>query len=155
MSTYTAEIIWTLPAGQDFASNKYSRVHEWKFDGGVSVPASASPSVVPLPMSSAEAVDPEEALVASLSSCHMLWFLSIARKKGFVVSSYSDSAQGSMGKTSSGKIAMLKVDLFPRVQFSGDKLPSQQDIESIHHEAHDSCYIANSVTAEVVCNSRV
>ena len=153
MPTYTAEIIWALADGQEFLANKYSRSHEWKFDGGVSVPASSSPLAVPLPMSNPKAVDPEEALVASLASCHMLWFLSIARKNGFTVGNYTDSAKGTMGTNSIGKIAMLKVELFPRILFTGDTRPSQADIESMHHEAHESCYIANSVTAEIVCNS--
>ena len=110
------------------------------------------PLAVPVPLSNPNAVDPEEALVASLASCHMLWFLSIARKNGFVVSSYSDSAKGMMGKNAAGKIAMLKVELSPRTVFTGDKRPSHADIESMHHDAHESCYIANSVTAEIVCN---
>lgn len=152
MATYTAEIIWALADGQEFLANRYSRSHEWKFDGGINVPASSSPLVVPEPMSDPHAVDPEEALVASLASCHMLWFLSIAATKGFTISSYSDSATGSMGKNSIGKIAMLKVELSPRTLFTGATRPSRADIESMHHEAHESCYIANSVTAEIVCN---
>jgi organic hydroperoxide reductase OsmC/OhrA len=149
---HTADIVWSLADGEEFLGNKYSRSHEWKFDGGVTVPASASPLVVPEPMSNPHAVDPEEALVASLASCHMLWFLSIARKNGFAVSSYSDSAKGMMGANSAGRIAMLRVELSPRTLFTGDNQPSREQIESMHHEAHESCFVANSVTTEVVCN---
>jgi organic hydroperoxide reductase OsmC/OhrA len=112
--------------------------------------ASASPSVVPLPYSAAEAVDPEEALVASTSSCHMLWFLSIASKRGFVVESYVDEAFGVMEKNPEGKLAISRITLRPRIQFSGEKLPSAAELQSLHHSAHEKCFIANSLKSEVV-----
>jgi organic hydroperoxide reductase OsmC/OhrA len=150
MATYTAEISWHRN-GEEFLGNRYSRRHVMRFDGGAEVAGSSSPQVVPLPMSDASAVDPEEAFVASLSSCHMLWFLSIAAKHKFCVDSYVDAASGVMAKNSDGKIAMTVVTLRPEVVFSGDKLPTRTDIDALHHEAHESCYIASSVKTEVRC----
>jgi organic hydroperoxide reductase OsmC/OhrA len=121
------------------------------FDGGVEVPASSSPHVVPVPLSLAAAVDPEEAFVASVSSCHMLWFLSIAAKRGWVVDSYRDDAVGIMGRNPNGKIVVATVRLRPRVSFSGAKVPTREELTTVHHEAHDACYIANSITTEVRC----
>lgn len=151
MAIYTATIHWQLESNQNFTDNRYSRAHTWIFDGGAIVPASSSPTVVPVPMSSTDAVDPEEAFVASLSSCHMLWFLAIATKRGFSVEEYKDEARGMMGKNPAGKMAMTRVDLAPLATFSGDKQPTIEEIEAMHHSAHDNCYIANSVTADVVC----
>jgi organic hydroperoxide reductase OsmC/OhrA len=150
MATYTAEISWQRN-GQDFLSNRYSRRHVMRFDGGAEVAGSSSPHVVPLPMSDASAVDPEEAFVAALSSCHMLWFLSLAAKHHFCVDSYLDAASGVMAKNTEGKIAMTVVTLRPDVAFSGDKLPTRADIDALHHEAHESCYIASSVKTDVRC----
>jgi organic hydroperoxide reductase OsmC/OhrA len=152
MSTYTATVNWTRPAGAPFKDNKYSRAHEWRFDGGAVVPASSSPQVVPLPLSNANAVDPEEAFVASLSSCHMLFFLFYAAKAGFVIDRYNDEAIGEMGKNAKGVMAMLKVRLRPQIAWV-DKTPSAAELDDLHHKAHESCYIANSVTAEVVIES--
>lgn len=149
-SEYFAKIIWSSD-GTDFKTGKYSREHTWSFDGGVEVRASSSPHVVPLPFSVENAVDPEEAFVASLSSCHMLWFLSIAAKNGFSVKSYSDEASGIMGKNSEGKIAMLSVTLNPKVEFTGSNIPSSEVIESMHEIAHSECFIASSVKTEVLC----
>ena len=150
MATYTAEISWQRN-GEDFLGNRYSRRHEMRFDGGAVVAGSSSPHVVPLPMSDASAVDPEEAFVASLSSCHMLWFLSIAAKHKFCVDSYDDAASGVMAKNAEGKMAMTLVTLRPDVTFSGDKLPTRADIDALHHAAHEACYIASSVKTEVRC----
>jgi len=150
MALYTAEVLW-FRDGQDFLGNKYSRRHTLRFDGGAEIVGSSSPHVVPLPMSDATAVDPEEAFVASLSSCHMLWFLSIASKRKFCVDRYFDPAVGVMGKNANGKIAMLKVTLKPEVIFSGERLPSRIEIDQMHHEAHEECFIANSVKTEVLC----
>ncbi len=147
---YTATIVWERN-GAVFTDNRYSRGHRWMFDGGVEVPASASPHSVPLPLSIAAAVDPEEAFVASLSSCHMLWFLSMAAKKGFVVEDYRDDAIGTMGKNSNGKTVVEKVILRPRVAFGGAKQPTSVELTALHHEAHETCYIANSVTTVVTC----
>ncbi|MFC4157915.1 OsmC family protein [Chitinimonas lacunae] len=149
-SLHTAEILWQR-GEQDFLDNRYSRRHLWRFDGGSEVIASSSPSVVPLPMSEAAAVDPEEAFVASLASCHMLWFLSIAARQGFRVESYRDAASGKMGKNAAGRLFVATVTLAPEVRFSGPRLPSWALVEQMHHQAHESCFIANSVHTEVRC----
>ena len=150
MVQYTAEVLWHR-GEQDFISNRYNRRHLLRFDGGIEVAGSASPHVVPLPMSDASAIDPEEAFVASLASCHMLWFLSIAAKYKFCVDRYFDSAVGMMGKNTEGKMAMLTVTLKPEVQFSGENIPTLEQINHMHHEAHEECFIANSVKTEVRC----
>ncbi|MFZ5841601.1 MAG: OsmC family protein [Pseudomonadota bacterium] len=149
MAQYSAEIIWQR-GEQAFLDNRYSRNHLMRFDGGVELPGSASPHVVPLPYSDAAAVDPEELFVAALSSCHMLWFLSIAAKQGFRVDRYHDNAAGVMTKNGDGKLAMTTVTLRPQVQFSGDKTPSRAELEALHHQAHEECFIANSVRSAVV-----
>lgn len=150
MSQYQTVVVWTRD-GAAFTDSRYSRGHRWLFDGGVEVPASSSPHVVPLPLSVAAAVDPEEAFVASLSSCHMLVFLSIAAKRGFVVDSYRDEAIGVLERNPSGKLAMTTVILRPVVQFTGDKRPSTDELLEIHHESHEGCFIASSVTTDVRC----
>jgi organic hydroperoxide reductase OsmC/OhrA len=150
MSAYTVTVAWHRGAAK-FTDDKYSRAHTWAFDGGVEVPASSSPAVVALPWSQAQAVDPEEAFVASLSSCHMLWFLSIAARRGFCVDSYVDAAVGLMGRNPAGKLAMTVVTLRPKVVFAGDRIPTDEEIGAMHHKAHAECYIANSVTTEVRC----
>jgi organic hydroperoxide reductase OsmC/OhrA len=149
MSTYTATIRWTRDPSTDFSRGQYSRAHEWAFDGGVTVLASPSPHVVPQPWSDTGAVDPEEAFVASLASCHMLFFVDLARRAGFVVDSYVDEAEGVLGKRDDGKMWMSRVIMHPRAEFSGDKRPSEAEIADLHHRAHDQCFIANSVTTEV------
>ena len=150
MSTYTAEVLWLRNDG-DFLGNRYSRRHLLRFDGGLEVPGSSSPHVVPLPMSDASALDPEEAFVSSLSSCHMLWFLSIAAKRKFSVDRYFDAATGVMEKNTAGKLAMTVVTLRPDVTFSGERLPTREELDQLHHEAHEACFIANSVKTEVRC----
>lgn len=149
MHTYEATVTWNR-GEQPFTDNRYCRGHTWSFDGGAEVPASSSPLVVPLPMSVAANVDPEEAFVASVSSCHMLFFLSIAARSGFCIDSYVDRAFGVMEKNSDGKMAMTRVTLRPDVAFSGDRRPSDDDIARIHHESHEQCFIANSIRSEVV-----
>jgi organic hydroperoxide reductase OsmC/OhrA len=149
MSTYTATIRWSRNGAEGFAKGEYSRAHTWEFDGGLTVPASPSPHIVPQPWSDRSAVDPEEAFVASLSSCHMLFFVDLARRAGFVVDSYVDEAEGELGKLPDGRMAMTQVTLRPRVTFSGDKRPDDAAIADLHHRAHDACFIANSVTTEV------
>ncbi len=136
---------------QPFIDNRYSRGHTWKFDGGVSVPASSSPHTVRVPFSLENAVDPEEAFVASLSSCHMLWFLSIAAKKGFCVDRYIDQATGVLEKNSEQRLAMTKVTLYPRVVFSGSPALTRDEIQAMHEQAHEECFIATSVKTEVRC----
>jgi organic hydroperoxide reductase OsmC/OhrA len=152
MSTYTAVIRWSR-GPQPFTDNRYSRAHTWSFDGGVTVPASSSPSVVPPPMSDASAVDPEEAFIASLSSCHMLWFLSIAAKRGYTVDAYTDAASGVMAKNAAGKLAMTQVTLSPLAEFSGAK-PDRPTLDALHHAAHEACFLASSVRTEIVITPR-
>jgi len=149
VSSYTATIRWTRDPSTDFTRGQYSRGHTWEFDGGVTVPASPSPHIVPAPWSDPNGVDPEEAFVASLSSCHMLFFVDYARRGGWVVDSYVDDAEGTLEKRSDGKMWMSRVSLRPQVQFSGDKQPTAAEIEHLHHRAHEDCFIANSVTTEV------
>ena len=150
---YTSKILWERNDAV-FSDNRYSRKHVWQFDGGVEVPASSSPQVVRLPMSEAAAVDPEEAFVASLSSCHMLWFLDIAARAGFIIDLYVDDAIGTLAKNIDGKFAMTVVTLKPHVIFSGDKRPSHEDIQRMHHKAHEECFIATSVKSEVRCEPK-
>ena len=149
MHRYEAKISWSRN-GATFIDNRYSRGHEWSFDGGITVPASSSPAVVRPPLSVAEAVDPEEALVAAASSCHMLSFLYVAAKQGFVVDSYADEAFGVMEKNEKGKLAITRITLRPRIQFTEQKLPLPAELKSLHHAAHEECYIANSLKCEVV-----
>lgn len=146
---YTATVSWKRGSEEAFTDIKFSRAHQWSFDGGVTVPASSSPLSVRVPFSRTDAVDPEEALVASLSSCHMLTFLYLAAKQGFVVDSYDDAAVGSMTKNDRGKLFVSKVTLRPRIAFSGAKQPSDAELSQLHHRAHEECYIANSVLTEV------
>ena len=148
MSTYTATIRWTLAASDEFGKGRYARAHSWTFDGGAVVPASSSPQVVPLPFSDAAGVDPEEAFVASLSSCHMLFFLDFARRAGLVVEGYEDVAEGVMAKRDDGRMAMTLVTLRPRVTWGGEA-PDAGALAALHHKAHEACFIANSVTCEV------
>lgn len=152
MSEYTATIVWQRN-GATFTDNRYSRAHQWKFDGGAVVPGSSSPHVVRVPLSDASAVDPEEAFVASLSSCHMLFFLSLAAARGFVIDTYEDQAVGTMAKNQEGKVAMTVVTLRPRATFAG-KQPTPEELDALHHKAHEECFIASSVKSEVRCEIR-
>ena len=150
MSTYSATIAWQR-GQQAFSDHRYSRRHDWQFDGGVVVPASSSPQVVPLPMSDASAVDPEEAFVASLSSCHLLWFLDIAARAGWVVDDYCDEASGLLARNGAGQLAMTQVTLRPQVRFAGERQPDEAEVRRLHHAAHEACFIANSVKSDVRC----
>ncbi|AYF21905.1 OsmC family protein [Vibrio parahaemolyticus] len=152
MSKHTALIAWQRQANEIFSDNQYSRAHTWRFDGGLLVPASPSPYVVPLPLSVEENVDPEEAFVAALSSCHMLVFLSIAAKRRYVIDSYVDAAEGALTVGENVKEWVSRVVLNPKVVFSGDKQPSYEQLEKMHHMAHENCFIANSVKTEIVTN---
>ena len=147
MKEHEAVVTWERQ-GAAFVDHRYSRAHRWAFDGGVEVPASASPHVVPAPHSVAAAVDPEEAFVAALASCHMLWFLSIAARDGWVVERYRDAARGSMGRNAEGRVAMLEVILDPQIEFSG-AAPDAGALAGLHHRAHEECYLANSVRTVV------
>lgn len=153
MSEHNAVVRWER--GTDaFAGYKYSREHAWHFDEGVVVPASAAPSAVRAPWSVEAAVDPEEALVAALSSCHMLWFLAGAAKAGYIVDRYEDPAVGTMAKNAEGQVAVTLVTLRPRVAFDG-KVPSKEEHAALHREAHEFCNIANSVKSEVRCEPEI
>jgi len=148
MSTYTATIRWIRTGDGDFTKGQYSRAHQWAFDGGALVPASASPHIVPAPWSNEAGVDPEEAFIASLASCHMLFFVDFARRAGFVLDDYIDEAEGVLEQRADGKLAMTRVTLHPRLTWNGDA-PDAAAIADLHHRAHEACFIANSVTTEV------
>jgi organic hydroperoxide reductase OsmC/OhrA len=150
MGSYRATIDWASDGA--FAAGSYSRAHRWLFDGGAVVPGSASPQIVPPPMSDAAAVDPEEALIASAASCHMLWFLSLAQEAGFDVASYRDEAKGTMGRDAEGRIAMTRIDLSPKIAFTG-RQPSAEELDELHHSAHAKCFIANSLRTKIVVGS--
>ena len=145
---YHATVAWRREPDADFARGRYSRAHTWRFDGGVEVNAAASPHVVPKAFTPEDAVDPEEAFVASLSSCHMLTFLDLARRAGFIVDSYEDAAEGEMVKNAAGRLWVSRVTLRPRITYAG-KEPAADELGRLHHDAHDLCFIANSVTTDV------
>jgi organic hydroperoxide reductase OsmC/OhrA len=149
MSQYTATVVWTRAPDAPFKDNKYSRAHEWRFDGGAVVKGSSAPSSVRVPLSDPTAVDPEEALVAAVSSCHMLFFLSYAASAGFVIDRYEDDAVGEMGKNAKGKTAIVKVTLRPKITWVGEA-PAAEQLHQLHHRSHVGCYIANSISADVV-----
>jgi len=150
MSRYTAQVLWQRD-GADFTGNRYSRRHRLRFDGGADVPGSASPHVVPQPLSDPAGVDPEEAFVASLASCHMLWFLALAARRGWTVERYTDNAEGVLARNAAGRMAMTQVTLRPHTEFSGDRRPTREELDALHHCAHEECFIANSVTTDVRC----
>jgi organic hydroperoxide reductase OsmC/OhrA len=152
MSEYTATVLWQR-AGAVFTDNRYARAHSWAFDGGLTVPAAASPHIVASSFTTEAAVDPEEAFVASLSSCHMLWFLSIAASQGLVVERYEDRAVGVLGRNADGRMAMVQVTLRPAVAFAGTA-PSAAELEALHARAHEECFIANSVRTKLRVESR-
>jgi len=154
MSEHKATVRWALPAGADFVKGRYSREHTWTFDGGVTVPASPSPGVVPAPYSNPAAVDPEEAYVASISSCHMLTYLHVASRQGFLIERYEDEAVGVMRKNERGAIWVSAVTLSPRIVYGGDRRPSAEDEARLHHLAHEQCFIANSVKTEITVKAR-
>lgn len=150
MSKHTALVRWQRQESEAFSDNQYCRAHTWEFDGGLCVPASPSPHIVPLPLSVQENVDPEEAFIAALSSCHMLVFLSIAAKRRYVIDSYIDEAVGELTVGESGKEWVSKVVLRPKIAFVGEKQPTRKQLEKMHHMAHENCFIANSVKTDVV-----
>jgi len=153
MSLHTAEVHWERHDAV-FTDKRYSRAHRWSFDGGVVVPASSSPHAVPLPYSEPANVDPEEAYVAALSSCHMLTFLWLASRQGFVVDSYTDAAEGTMAVNDAGKEAVTRVTLRPRIVFSGTRQPTEAELDALHHQAHEECYLANSVKTAIEVRAR-
>ena len=151
MSHYSANLTWQRQASEPFVDNRYSRKHLLKFVGGVELAGSSSPHVVPLPMSDASAVDPEEMFVAALASCHMLWFLGLAAGRGYCVDRYSDHAVGEMARNAEKQLVMAVVTLRPQVAFSGAKQPDAPELVALHHQAHAACYLANSVKTDVRC----
>jgi organic hydroperoxide reductase OsmC/OhrA len=146
---YTADLSWQRADSETFTDQRYSRRHELRFDGGAVLPASSAVSSVPLPWSDPAAVDPEEMLVASIASCHMLWFLSLAAKAGHVVDRYRDAAEGVMTKNDAGKLWVSLVTLRPQVTFAEGRGPTAEALDALHHRAHEECFIANSVRTEV------
>lgn len=154
MITHTAEVLWSR-SNQIFVDHRYSRKHLLRFDGGIEVAGSSSPHIVPLPYSASDAVDPEEAFIAALASCHMLWFLSLAAGQGLVVDSYHDRAEGVMAQNQEGHLMISVVTLRPEVKFSGAKQPDSDEFRNLHHQAHTRCFIAHSVKTEVRCTPRL
>ncbi len=149
MSTYTAKIVWKSDSPETFTKNRYTRGHTWEFDGGIIIPASSSPQVVPR-FSVEAAVDPEEALVASVSSCHMLTFLYLAARAGFNIAAYTDNAVGEMATLEDGRQWLSKITLDPQIKWLGDTIPTADELAALHHDAHEMCYIANSIKSEIV-----
>jgi len=148
VSVYSATVVWERRE-EMFVDRRYCRAHLWQFDGGAEIPASASPRVVPVPLSVEAYVDPEEAFVAAIASCHMLFFLDLCAQRGYVVDSYEDQAIGRLEMNEDEKPAMTEVMLRPRVAFSGDSRPTAQQLDQLHHQAHELCFIANSVRTRV------
>ena len=146
---HTAKILWKKQKQEKFIDGKYSRVHIWSFDEGIEIVASSSPKVISLPMSDASTIDPEEAFLASVSSCHMLFFLSIAASQNYCVEVYKDNVIGTMGQNKKGNIAINHIVLNPEVVFSNSKIPSLDQIEKMHQMAHSKCYLANSIIAKI------
>lgn len=149
MSSYKTEISWSRADDEKFTDRKYSRIHNWQFEGGLSLPASPSHHIVPLPYSNPDYIDPEVAFVASISSCHMLFFLDLCSRQKLIVDKYNDHAEGTLEKDDNGNMSITVVILKPETIFSGAKIPSRSEIEKIHHEAHKLCFIANSVKTKI------
>jgi organic hydroperoxide reductase OsmC/OhrA len=148
MSQHTVRLEWKLDTG-NFLARQYSREHTWTFDGGLTVPASSSPSVVRVPYSNPAYVDPEEAFIAAIASCHMLWYLSLAAERGFVIERYADQATGVLSRDTNGKEWISAVTLAPEVTYGGEKRPTAEEEDALHHAAHEACFIANSVRTEI------
>lgn len=155
MSTHQAKITWQRKTDTSFTGQNYSRKHQWVFNKGLTVPAAASAEVVPEQLTDEHALDPEEAFVASLASCHMLWFLSLAADEGYVIDHYSDEAKGQMKKNKEGKLAITNVTLHPTVRFQEKDKPNQKTFNDLHHRAHERCYIAHSVKTEISINANM
>lgn len=149
---YHAKILWTLSGG-NFIENKYSRKHSWHFDNGLELSASASPQIVPEKYTDPSVIDPEEAFVASITSCHMLWFLSLAAQNDYIVDRYEDQAEGIMQRNKEGKLAITEVILRPAVSFAQNSSPDQPTFDKLHHSAHDRCFIAHSVRTEIIIDA--
>jgi organic hydroperoxide reductase OsmC/OhrA len=144
MSEHKAEVHWTRTT-DDFSYDGYNRAHSWNFQGGIEVPASSAPDY----LGDENRVDPEKGFVAAISSCHMLTFLAIAARKRYVVDSYVDSAVGFMEENEHKKLSVTRVELHPKIEFSGENIPTAEQIEKLHHKSHEHCFIANSVNTKV------
>lgn len=153
MSACTASVVWSR-GDAVFTDNKYARAYAVVFDGGASIAGSASPANVPAPFSQADAADPEELLLASVSACHMLWFIDYARRGGFVLDRYEDAAEGVMGKDDRGKVAFTRITLRPKCAWSRAHIPDAAALDELHHKAHEACFIANSLRCEVDVEAR-
>ena len=153
MAEHSARVVWDRGT-QDFLDRRYSRSFRVRLDGGIEVPGSASPHIVPPPMSDPAAMDPEEAFVAALAGCHMLWFLDLACRDGWCVDRYDDAAVGRLAKDADGRLAMTRVTLRPEVAFGGAPRPGAEAVLQLHHRAHEACFIASSVKTEVVVEPR-
>ena len=153
MAKHYATIRWFASPGEDFAKGQYSRAHSWNFDGLANVAASASPHIVPMPWANPDAVDPEEAFVASAASCHMLFVLDFARRAGVIVTSYDDEAEGEMAKGDDGKMRITRITLRPKIAY-GDVAPTPEMLDDLHDKAHEACFIANSITSEILIEPR-
>ena len=149
MASYVTTIVWKRGFGENFTDNRFSRAHGWFFDGGIEITASSSPHIVPVPLSKEAAVDPEEAFIAAIASCHMLWFLSLAAGRGLIVESYIDHAEGGLSKNDCGMLAITDVTLRPAVLIGPTKSPSPSQIDELHNLAHEKCFIANSVKTNI------
>lgn len=154
MSDYRATINWRHDGPGSFLKRQYTREHSWHFDGGITVPASSAPSSVPAPWSNADNVDPEEAFVASIASCHMLTYLYVASGAGFAVRSYQDDAVGRMTADPKGRLWVSHIALSPKIEYADGAAPSAEREAALHHQAHDACYIANSVRSEITVRPR-
>ncbi len=154
MSKHTATVRWRNH-GPDFLNRRYSREHTLHFDGGVAVPGSPSPQIVPAPWSNPAGVDPEEMFIASVSSCHMLWFLHVACDAGLLAESYEDEAEGTMTKSENGALWISQITLRPKIVWGGDKQPTADEVAHLHHFGHEQCFIANSIKTEVIVRSRI
>jgi organic hydroperoxide reductase OsmC/OhrA len=152
MSEHKAIVSWQR-SGPGFLEGKYSREHRWTFDGGAVVVASAAPANVPAPYSNPAGIDPEEAFVAAISSCHMLTYLYLASRHGFQIDSYEDEAVGVMTKNERGIPWVSSVALHPKITYSGERQPSAEEVQELHHQAHEQCFIANSIKTEVQVRS--
>ena len=153
MKAHTARVEWQR-GRHSFTDQRYSRVHRWLFDGGFEVPASASPAIVKEPYSDPAAVDPEEAFVAALSSCHMLWFLDLAARAGLRIERYEDTAEGELARRDDGKLWLARVRLQPLAAVGGSSPPEDALMQRLHHQAHDECFLANAVKSAVTVEPR-
>jgi organic hydroperoxide reductase OsmC/OhrA len=144
-----AKILWHRSPEEKFLDGNYRRVHNWILDGGMRIEASSSPEIIPMPMSDPSLIDPEEAFIASIASCHMLFFLSIAAKKKFIIENYEDNPEAIMGNNNEGKMAILSLILQPKVTFAGTNIPAEDNIKLIHELAHSNCFLANSIRTKI------